>query len=40
LGLWIVYRLVESMRGVIEVESEVGGGTQFQVTLPATEVRV
>lgn len=38
LGLWIVYRLVESMRGVIEVESEVGRGTQFLVTLPATEV--
>ncbi|MBT4935002.1 MAG: HAMP domain-containing protein [Rhodospirillaceae bacterium] len=38
LGLWIVYRLVESMRGVIEVESEVGNGTQFQVTLPAMEV--
>lgn len=38
LGLWIVYRLVESMRGVIEVESEVGNGTQFQVTLPAIEV--
>ncbi|NQU55618.1 MAG: HAMP domain-containing histidine kinase [Rhodospirillales bacterium] len=38
LGLWIVYRLVESMRGVIEVESEVGSGTQFQVTLPAMEV--
>ena len=35
LGLWIVYRLVESMRGVIEVESEVGRGTRFQVTLPA-----
>ena len=39
LGLWIVYRLVESMRGVIEVESEVGKGTQFQVTLPSIEVR-
>ncbi len=38
LGLWIVYRLVESMRGVIEVESEVGNGTQFQVTLPTMEV--
>ncbi len=37
LGLWIVYRLVESMRGVIEVESEVGSGTVFQVTLPANE---
>lgn len=39
LGLWIVYRLVESMRGVIEVESEIGRGTQILVTLPATEVR-
>ncbi len=39
LGLWIVYRLVESMHGVIEVESEMGRGTQFVVTLPATEVR-
>jgi signal transduction histidine kinase len=38
LGLWIVYRLVESMRGVIEVESEIGKGTQFQVTLPSIEV--
>lgn len=37
LGLWIVYRLVESMRGVIEVESEPGSGTQFIVTLPAME---
>ncbi len=36
LGLWIVYRLVESMRGVIEVESEVGGGTRFHVALPAS----
>ena len=38
LGLWIVYRLVESMRGVIDVESEVGNGTQFQVILPTIEV--
>ena len=38
LGLWMVYRLVESMRGVIEVESEVGAGTQFLVTLPTAEV--
>ena len=37
LGLWIVYRLVESMRGMIDVESEVGHGTRFQVTLPATD---
>ena len=39
LGLWVVYRLVESMRGVIKVESEIGHGTQILVTLPATEVR-
>ncbi len=40
LGLWIVYRLVESMRGVIEVESKPRVGTLFQVTVPATEVEV
>ncbi len=39
LGLWIVYRLVESMRGVIKIESEVGSGTQFQVILPSLEER-
>lgn len=37
LGLWIVYRLVESLRGVIELDSEIGKGTHFQVTLPAYE---
>jgi len=37
LGLWIVYRLVESMHGVIEVESSIGTGTLFQVTLPSIE---
>ena len=40
LGLWIVYRLVESMQGMIEVESEVGSGTHFHVTLPMMEVSV
>lgn len=39
LGLWIVYRLVESMHGVINVESEVGRGTQFLITLPTQETR-
>lgn len=37
LGLWIVYRLVESMRGVIDVDSEVGTGTRFRITLPVME---
>jgi signal transduction histidine kinase len=37
LGLWIVYRLVERMRGIIEVQSEIGRGTRFQVTLPLSE---
>jgi len=40
LGLWIVYRLVQSMRGVIEIDSEVGAGTRFLVVLPLTEVRL
>ncbi|MBX3204675.1 MAG: HAMP domain-containing protein [Labilithrix sp.] len=35
LGLAIVKHLIESMDGSIEVESEVGKGTRFRVTLPA-----
>ncbi|MCW5835774.1 MAG: HAMP domain-containing protein [Labilithrix sp.] len=35
LGLAIVKHLVESMDGAIEVESELGVGTRFVVTLPA-----
>ncbi len=35
LGLAIVKHLVESMDGAIEVESEIGKGTRFIVTLPA-----
>lgn len=34
LGLWIVYRLVQSMRGRIEVESEPGRGALFRILLP------
>lgn len=34
LGLWITYRLVQSMRGRIVVESERGVGTTFRLYLP------
>jgi signal transduction histidine kinase len=37
LGLWIVYSLVEHLRGAISVESQSGEGTMFQVFLPATQ---
>ncbi|MEH6651195.1 MAG: ATP-binding protein [Motiliproteus sp.] len=37
LGLWIVYRLVECMHGIIEVDSELAKGTRFVVTLPCIE---
>lgn len=38
LGLAIVHALVEAHGGTIQVESVVGEGTQFTVTLPATMV--
>ncbi|MES9961912.1 MAG: HAMP domain-containing sensor histidine kinase [Candidatus Sedimenticola sp. 20ELBAFRAG] len=34
LGLWVVYRLVQSMQGIIEVKSEEGEGTTFLVAVP------
>jgi len=34
LGLWIVRRLVEAHGGTIEVQSELGAGAMFVVTLP------
>jgi len=39
LGLWVVYRLVQSMQGIIEVESEKDHGTTFHVTVPALRVK-
>ncbi|MBV2136597.1 MAG: hypothetical protein B6D82_12585 [gamma proteobacterium symbiont of Ctena orbiculata] len=39
LGLWVVYRLVQSMQGVIEVKSEAGIGTTFLIDLPVINRR-
>ncbi len=37
LGLWVVYRLIQSMHGVIEVESNESQGTTFHVTVPISD---
>ena len=39
LGLWVVYRLVQSMEGIIEVSSEEGQGTTFHVALPVIAMK-
>jgi len=38
LGLYLVRRLVEMLGGRIAVESEVGKGTTFRVTIPQRPV--
>ncbi|MBK7863434.1 MAG: PAS domain S-box protein [Archangiaceae bacterium] len=36
VGLWIVHRVVEAMGGAIRLESAVGQGSTFEVTLPVS----
>lgn len=38
LGMPVVYRIVSSHEGAITVDSSLGGGTRFEVFLPAAEV--
>lgn len=40
LGLWVVYRLVQNMEGIIEVNSEEGQGTTFHVAIPTKTRKV
>lgn len=39
LGLWVVYRLTQSLEGVIEVESENDQGTVFFVSVPVINMK-
>jgi two-component system NtrC family sensor kinase len=39
LGLWVVYRQVKSMQGIIEVNSEKGQGTTFLVAVPVNTMK-
>ena len=39
LGLWVVYRLTQSLEGVIEVESENDQGTIFYVSVPVINLK-
>ncbi|PVV17706.1 MAG: hypothetical protein B6D78_18085 [gamma proteobacterium symbiont of Ctena orbiculata] len=39
LGLWVVYRLVQSMEGIIEVMSDENQGTTFHVSVPIIAVK-
>ncbi|MCP4128438.1 MAG: HAMP domain-containing histidine kinase [Gammaproteobacteria bacterium] len=39
LGLWVVYRIVHNMQGIIEVESEEGIGTTFHILVPISTTK-
>ncbi|MCU7805846.1 MAG: HAMP domain-containing histidine kinase [Candidatus Thiodiazotropha sp. (ex Lucinoma annulata)] len=39
LGLWVVYRLVQSMEGIIEVMSDEDQGTTFHVSVPVITMK-
>ncbi len=39
LGLWVVYRLTQSLEGVIEVDSENDQGTTFYVSVPVISLK-
>ncbi len=39
LGLWVVYRLTQNLKGVIELESEKDGGTVFNVSVPVINTK-
>ncbi|MES9971294.1 MAG: ATP-binding protein [Candidatus Thiodiazotropha sp.] len=39
LGLWVVYRLVQSLEGIIEVMSDEEQGTTFQISIPTIAIK-
>jgi len=39
LGLFVAYGIIQDHKGSIKVESEIGKGTQFQITLPVGEIQ-
>ena len=39
LGLFVAYGIIQDHKGTIRVESEVGKGTKFRITLPVTDLK-
>ena len=37
LGLSVLYGIVSALKGEIEIQSQVGGGTRFNIHLPLAE---